>query len=170
MRKLLLPNWNQRTQALCQTIIHSDSSTKSIWVFEGYNNSCSYHLRALDCISWLRGVGTFGSWGVLKAVRFSIARDSCKPKPSNPSLSKPGSSHWKQPLKLPAPVAYTTYQLANLGNQETFSNRQCQQRGLNGEERRASTPEHRFSRMTDVKLLPTCAFLGELEPAALSVF
>lgn len=120
---------------------HSNSSVKSTWIFEGCNNRSSYHLRALNCISWLRGVGTSGSWGVLKAVRFSIARDSCKPKPSNPSLSKPGSSKWKQPLKLPAPVASMAYQLANLGSQETFSNRQCQQRNLNGEERRASTPE-----------------------------
>lgn len=70
-----------------------------------------------------------------------MQENSGKHKPSNPSLPKPGSSQQKQPLNLPAPVAYVAYQLANLGSQEAFSNRHCQQRNICGEDRRASSPE-----------------------------
>lgn len=145
---------------------HSVSPTKSTWVFEGYVNSSSYHLRALSCISWLRGVGTFGSCIVLKAVKFSIANpDSQTPASQNQGASS-NNSPWSflpqwhtRLLSWQIWIAKKHLAIGNV-SREIFL-------GRIGE---PLPQKHKVSRMTDVKLSPTCVFLGEVEPAALSEF
>lgn len=145
---------------------HSDSSAKSTWVFKGYNNSSPYHLRALNCILWLRGVGTFGSCIVLKAVRFSIANSN----PQTPASQNQGAASNNSPWRfLPQwPTWLISWQIwiakkhLAIGNvsREIFL-------GRIGE---PLPQKHKVSRMRDAKLSPNCVFLGEVEPTALSEF